>query len=247
MRITGTLRSDCGEEVECPRVLDTDDPAYALVQGDVVTDPKVLEQARLPAHEGLLRVPRSLVDGSRRVMPSIEFRQWYDDHLTRDMLRLETLPYYDPDRLSFAEWQRGDLQPNWERKQLWLDRVRTDHRAGITRRRVRIVRGPLTEYERYECQWGYIPLVAHGEDIRILDLTDTPFPLAAIGDFSVFDDEHAIRMHYDAGGAFVGASVVEHDVEFLVAVRDLLWHLSEPFTSWWARHPEHHRAGAYPG
>jgi hypothetical protein len=112
---------------------------------------------------------------------------------------------------------------------------------------VRIVRGPLTEYERYECQWGYIPLAEHGENIRILDLTDTPFPLAAIGDFSVFDDVHAIRMHYDSDGRPLGASVVERDVEFFVAVRDMVWQLSEPFAAWWARHPEHHREGAYPG
>lgn len=180
------------------------------------------------------------------MMPEGEFRDWYDEHLTSDMLRLETLPYYDPDRISFAEWQRGDREPGWERKKPWLNKVRADREAGIIRRRVRIVRGPLTEYERYECQWGYVPLAEHGEEIRILDLTDTPFPLAGIGDFSVFDGEHAIRMHYDGGGVFLGASVVERDVEFFVAVRDMLWQLAEPFPSWWARHPEHHRKDAYP-
>jgi hypothetical protein len=246
MRITGTLRGECDDGKSCPRVLDTDDPTQVLVQGDRVTDAGVREQIRLPDHEDVVRVPRALVDGTPRIMPRDEFGEWYDEHLTRDMLRLETLPYYDPDRLSFAEWQRGDREPGWDRKRPWLQRVRADADAGITRRRVRIVRGPLTEYERYECQWGYVPLVEHGEDIRILDLTDTPFPLAAVGDFSVFDDVHAIRMHYDDAGVFLGASVVERDVEFFAAVRDLLWRLAEPFGAWWARHPEHHRVGAYP-
>lgn len=181
-----------------------------------------------------------------RIMSRDEFGDWYDAHLTQDMLRLETLPYYDPDRMSFAEWQRGDTAPDWVRKQPWLNRVQADHKTGITRRRVRIVRGPLTEYERYECQWGYIPLIEHGEDVRILDLTDTPFSLVPIGDFSVFDGTHAIRMHYDADGVFLGASVVERDVAFFVAVRDMLWQLAVPFGAWWARHPEHHRADAYP-
>lgn len=104
----------------------------------------------------------------------------------------------------------------------------------------------VTDYERYECQWGYIPLAENGEEIRILDLTDAPFPLAEIGDFSVFDGEHAVRMYYDAGGVFVGASTVERDVPFLLALCDLLWQAGDPFEAWWARHPEHHRTGAYP-
>jgi hypothetical protein len=246
MRIVGKLRGECGDGKTCPCVHDTDCPDDVLVQGTRVTDPAVLAQVTLPAHEGLLRVPRTMfVD---RFMGPEEFSTWYDAHLTRDMLRLETLAYYDPDARGFAGWQRGEPQPDWDVKRPWLNQVRSDSDAGITRRRVRVVRGPLTEYERYECQWGYIPLVEHGEDIRILDLTETPFPLAPVGDFSVFDDVHVIRMDYDPAGVFRGAWVVgERDAPFYTALRDLLWHVAEPFPAWWARHPEHHRAGAYPG
>jgi hypothetical protein len=246
MRITGTLRGECGDGKTCPRVLDTDSPEYVLVQGDRVDDPAVLERAGLPVHEELVRVPRTLL-ADRFISPE-EFSDWYDEHLTRDMLRVETLGYYDPDAPGFAAWQRGDRQPDWAAKQPWLDQVRRDSDAGMTRRRVRVVRGPLTEYERYECQWGYIPLVEHGEDIRVLDLGDSPFPLADVGDFSVFDDVHVVRMDYDPAGVFRGAwAAAEQDVPFYAALRDLLWHVAEPFAAWWARHPEHHREGAYPG
>lgn len=124
--------------------------------------------------------------------------------------------------------------------------MRADRDNGIVRRRVRIVRGPLTEYVRYECQWGYHSLAAHGEEIRILDLTDTPFALAETGDFSVFDAEHAIRMHYDPEGVFLGASTVRDAAWAVRAICDLLWHVAVPFATWWARHPEHRRAGSYP-
>ena len=108
-----------------------------------------------------------------------------------------------------------------------------------------MTRSPTTSAT--SARWGYIPLVEHGEDIRIIDLTDTPFALASIGDFSVFDDIHVIRMDYDPEGVFRGAWVVaERDVPFYTALRDLLWHVAEPFPAWWARHPEHHREGAYP-
>lgn len=248
MRITGVLRGECDDGKVCPRVLDTEDPEQVLVQGDRVTDLAVLEQANLPPHEALVRVPRTLITGARgsRLMPRDEFSRWYDEHLTRDMLRLETLDYYHPDAPGFARWQRREHEPDWPAKRPWLDRVRADHEAGITRRRVRIVRGPLTEYVRFECQWGYVPLGEHGEDIRILDLTETGADLAEIGDFSVFDHTHVIFMHYDADGAFLGATVVEQNPEYFVALRDLLWHLAAPFPAWWARHPEHHRKDAYP-
>ncbi len=91
------------------------------------------------------------------------------------------------------------------------------------------------------------PGVRDGEDIRILDLTETGVELAEIGDFSVFDDLRVLRMHYGEGGEILGAEVVTENPEFFVALRDLLWHLAEPFPGWWARHPEYHRADAYPG
>ncbi|MGI5125886.1 DUF6879 family protein [Pseudonocardia sp. CA-107938] len=246
MRITGVLRSDCDERPDCHRVIDTDDPDHVLAQGDRVTDQDLLEKLHIPPHETVVKIQRRFVDGTPRVMPRDEWHAWYYAHLTQDHFRLETLPYYDPDRISFAEWQRGDYESYRQRGLSWRTKVREERDAGLLRRRVRIVRGPLTDYERFECQWGYNTLTEYGEEIRILDLTVTPFPLAPIGDFGVFNGTEVVRMHYDEGGAILGASVVERDVEFFVAVRDMLWHLAEPFPAWWAAHPEHHRKGTYP-
>jgi len=38
----------------------------------------------------------------------------------------------------------------------WLDTVATARAAGKTMRRVRVVRRPLTDYIRYEFEWGFV-------------------------------------------------------------------------------------------
>lgn len=208
-------------------------------------DARLLAEVAPPSHETVIRVPRRLVAAPEVMAPDV-FGRWYDEHLGQDMLRVETLDYYDPDAADFARWTRGEREPDWTARRPWLLRVQADAAAGITRRRVRIVRGPLSDYVRYECQWGYLPLVDHGEEVRILDLTEQPLTLAEVPDFGVFDHRHVVRMRYAASGRFVGASEVTDDAVAFVALRDLLWQWAEPFPIWWARHPEHHRSDAYP-
>lgn len=96
MKVVGVRHSECEDGKTCPQVLEIDQVDHVLVQGDRV-DPAVID-AVVPKHEALVRVPRRLVDGTPRMMAPEEFGNWYDAHLTRSMQRLETLPYYDPDR-----------------------------------------------------------------------------------------------------------------------------------------------------
>ncbi len=37
-----------------------------------------------------------------------------------------------------------------------------------------MLRTPLSDYLRYECEWGYTYNVTAGEDVRILDLATAP-------------------------------------------------------------------------
>ncbi len=55
--------SNCNDKNVCPRVIDDGDPESYLVQGPRVDDPEVRAQLGVPAHEGLQRMPRSLLDG----------------------------------------------------------------------------------------------------------------------------------------------------------------------------------------
>jgi hypothetical protein len=166
---------------------------------------------------------------------------------TRTAFRLETLDAYDvgDDGGDAARYLAGEPEPDPERKGAWLARLRAERAAGKARQRVHILRSPLSGYLRYECEWGYLPNVAAGEDVRILDLAERSLPPAAdIGhDFWLLDDQVAVRMHYDQNGMFQGAEVLpDAGLPRYRAARDAALEAAEPFTSYWRRHPQYHRA-----
>ena len=134
---------------------------------------------------------------------------------------------------------RGAQGPDLVRKQPWLDRLAADHRAGIVNHRVHLLRSPLTDYLRYECEWGYAPNVAAGEDVRILDLSEREAAEGLVDhDFWLVDDRHVIRMHYDQHGRFLGGEPVDTLLARYQRARDAAVAAAEPFGAWWARHPE---------
>lgn len=177
---------------------------------------------------------------------------WMDRHATRSAFRLETLQAYEvaSDGSDFRRYLDGE--PTWtpDRKQPWLKQLTAERACGFYRHRVRVVTHPVTDYTRYECEWGYVPNVAAGEDVRILDVGDRGWP--STGEFGttdwwlVADDSGTVRaavMHYTDDGRFTGAVDITARTLLmgLVDKRRDLWEAAEPFTSWWARHPELHR------
>jgi len=172
---------------------------------------------------------------------------YFATYHTRDAFRWEGLAYYDVDSddNDYVRYLRGEPEPDAAGKSEWLDQLRSDSAAGRSWRRVHILRTPLSDYLRYECEWGYVQNVAAGEDVRIVDLTEQslpdPFP---DHDFWLLDGQHVVRMHYDSRGRFVGASVpAVDDVALYRQARDAAWAVARPFTAWWQSHPEFHRAG----
>lgn len=164
---------------------------------------------------------------------------------TRSLFRLETLPTYDvpTDRGDFPRYLAGETGPDMERKGRWLDFLREQRAQGVYRHRVRVLRTPLSDYDRYACDWGYAYNVPAGDDTRILDLSERPLPAAVVDhDFWLVDHERAVRMHYDDAGRFLGATVVEPvELGRYQAARDAAWQAAKPFDGWWAQHPEYHR------
>lgn len=167
---------------------------------------------------------------------------------THDLFRLETLPYYDAasDDQDYHRYLAGEDAPNAAAKQPWLDRLRADTAAGRRWRRLHLVQSPLSDYLRYECEWGYTFNVANGEDVRILGLdADAEQQRAAhLGDFFVIDYRHVILSRYSDDGRFLGAELLpdgSEDAKARRLVADALWAIAEPFTDWWAAHPEFHR------
>jgi hypothetical protein len=169
------------------------------------------------------------------------------DRAEDDLFRLETWDFYNvaSDRVEFERYLNGAPGPTPEREGpllAWL----AGHRArGLRRRRVHVLRSPIGDYLRYECEWGYAPSVKAGEEIRILDLARTPCPAALIlEDFWLVDDRDVVVMHYDPEGRFQGASALPPAaLSGCRAARDAAWEAAEPFESWWASHPEYHRDG----
>jgi hypothetical protein len=177
------------------------------------------------------------------VLTAAQLGEYIDARLTHSAFRLELLNQYDVDADGgdFQRFLHGDPAPTRERKQPWLDRLRREAQAGIHNHRVHVLRTPLTDYLRYECEWGYLPNAEAGEDIRILDLTDQARPPGLVDhDFWLVDDQHAIRMHYTADGQFLGATPADDPIPYQRA-RDAAVAASEPFTDWWARHSEEWR------
>lgn len=179
------------------------------------------------------------------MLNAAELGRYIDERLTQSAFRLELLHAYEveADGEDFARFLRGEPDPTPERKQPWLDRLRRERDAGVLNQRVHVLSTPLTDYLRYECEWGYEPNVTAGEDIRIIDLAEHTAPHGIVDhDFWLIDDRHAIRMHYDDSGHFLGAEpVAEDQLPRYRQARQAAIAASEPFTTWWARHPEEHR------
>jgi hypothetical protein len=177
-----------------------------------------------------------------------ELGELIDEQHTFDLLRVQTLDRYDvaSDGDDFRRYLAGEAEPTASRKQPWLDHLRAIVGSGRAWRNVHVLPTPLSDYLRYACEWGYAYNVQAGQDVRIVEpaAADLMHELVAVGDFWVIDQKMVVRMRYNAGGRFVGADPVsdeDHGASFR-AVAGLLWRQAEPFTSWWAEHPQYHRS-----
>jgi hypothetical protein len=181
-------------------------------------------------------------------MDAAALRAYIREHFRRTAFRLETLQQYEvaSDGSDFARYLAGEPTPTAERKQPWLERLRSERERGLQRSRVRLVTHPVTDYTRFECEWGYAPNVEVGEEVLILDAGEAAVSdpdverLEQCGDFWLIDDARVVRMHYGSDGHFLGADCAE-DVAPYRDVARLAVQLAEPFLIWWVRHEEYHR------
>jgi hypothetical protein len=171
---------------------------------------------------------------------------YFDAHFTRTAFRLEALDAYDveTDGEDFARYLSGEGEPNADYKSGWLKQLRDDTAAGKQWSRVHVLATPLNGYLRYECEWGYAYNISAGEQVGIIDFSEQELPGDVILDeFWLFDDEHLLLMHYDEAGHFVGGEPLPaDDLPRYRAAMKAATDVAVPFTDWWARHPEEHRA-----
>lgn len=175
-----------------------------------------------------------------------ELGKYIDANFSKTLFRLETLDVYSSasDGEDFRRYLQGEPGPDMARKQPWLDHLKREVSEGKLTRRVHVVRSPLSDYVRYECEWGYAYNGGEwGEDIRILDLTEAPEPEPILWqDFWLIDDEKVVLMHYDADGALQKNEVIaSEEVPRYCKVRDAVWDTATPFPDYWATHPQYWR------
>lgn len=164
----------CPNVVDCPKVYEPIDDGRLPVRGDKLDPALRSKLGPLPDHEDVVLVPPTVLSDVREVLNLDQLLAFVNHHHTRDLFRLEVLPFYDAasDDDDFHRYLRGEPAPTAEVKQAWLDRLRADTDAGRIWRRIHAVAEPLTDYIRYEAEWGYCYSSAAGECIRIANLTE---------------------------------------------------------------------------
>jgi hypothetical protein len=156
--------------------------------------------------------------------------------------RLETLPAYliEGEAESLALWRAGEPEPAWRKDREWLALVRHNIGAGKSMQRVRVVRRPLSDYVRFELDWGYPANVKAGEDIRILELgpaDELPYvPEPDRGyDFWCFDGLTVVRLEYDGAGRFIQPVDVSDHASWFIACQKYVIRRAMPFSDYRAR------------
>jgi hypothetical protein len=170
----------------------------------------------------------------------------YFDGIKREAFRLEALPAYavEVESAGLSAYLAGEPFQKSEAGQAFNDYIRAQVEAGVTWHRVRVVRGPLTDYERWECEWGYTVSEEFGHRTFILDLSETPNPPKLPDyDWWMLDERAVLRFHYDASGAFLGADPLEDAGQLAEhrRYRDAALAAAVPFPDYWAAHPQYWR------
>ncbi|SFT84777.1 hypothetical protein SAMN04487904_110134 [Actinopolyspora lacussalsi subsp. righensis] len=164
-----------------------------------------------------------------------QFGQYLTDY-KRTAWRFETQPAYampnEQDNLN--RWRAGEPKPEGHNA-TWHETVRKAVNAEKTIGRVRTVRQPLTEYQRFQLDWAIPGNIEAGEDIRILDLTDLELSLPS-QDFWVFDDETVVDLNFRPDGTLINVDKLEDpDLDQYLKWRDTALAHAVSLTDWNAR------------
>lgn len=174
-----------------------------------------------------------------------ELGEYIDTHFSSTLFRLETLRQYlvDADGEDYRRYVDGLPGPTMSRKGPWLDTLRRERERGLYSSRVHVWQSPLSDYLRYECEWGYAYNAEAGEDIRVLDTSEQHKPAEVFDeDFWIINDEILVRMHYEDDGRFLGATVANRGLlPRYRAARDAAWSQAVPFADYWHAHPQYWR------
>lgn len=178
---------------------------------------------------------------------SRSFRSLADDEFNRlfrdfrfTAYRLETLQRYDVDyeQDEFNRFLAGEQRGEFPGIVAWCDNLRAAVAAGKHMHRVHVVVEPLSDYVRFECDWGYEHTAAAGEDVRLIPVTEGEWPEGLPHyDYWLFDSSRLVAMYYDQDGAFLSGEMITDPARIVEANywRDLAIHASIPYREYASR------------
>lgn len=194
----------CEDGDSCPRVFETTG-GDIIVQG--YDDVPAVPLAQPPAGERQVRIPREsflqLVDEMTRQEP---LRQGaVTAGVQRSLFRLEVLQEYrvEAEAERFQAFCEGRSLPA-RKSSAWYDQIRESVAAGMSWKRVHVVRRPLTDYIKFELL-SYRSSAALGYETLIADAEGQPQFDELRQDFYLLDDEVAVLMNYDDVGHYLGS------------------------------------------
>jgi len=123
--------------------------------------------------------------------------------------RVEALPTYivPEEEEALAAFRRGDPLPPPPSPGMieWGGIVKRVVASGARMERVHVLPPKLTDYLRFEIEWGYATGTSAGEDIRLLP-ADAAAELGGrvTYEFWLFDDQTLVPVLYDDDGRFLG-------------------------------------------
>jgi hypothetical protein len=168
------------------------------------------------------------------------------DKARTEWFRLEALHSYtvDVEQPRLRAYLAGEPYESVPEPAAWYEEIRRRTDEGVAYRKVRVVCGPLGEYERWELEWGYTGSERHGQRTFIIDLAETRHPpqLPAY-DWWMLDERVVLRFHYDDDGTFLGAVPIEDPGEVAEHVRhrDAALAVATRFPEYWKAHPQYWR------
>ncbi|MFC5720007.1 DUF6879 family protein [Streptomyces gamaensis] len=153
---------------------------------------------------------------------------------TKEAWRLETLPQYlvPQEAEEFSRFLSGQPVAIPEGDDEWFELIRKHQETGGSIGRVHIVTRPLSDYLRFEFAQYYAPQFEAGEDIRILDVTDRPNPLAGVQDFWMFDRSTVVLMNYESDGTQINRELFEGDPAPFVEFQRIALAEAVPFSEY---------------
>ncbi|GAA4993814.1 hypothetical protein GCM10023205_78150 [Yinghuangia aomiensis] len=144
--------------------------------------------------------------------------------------RLETLPAYvmPQEAEDLRAFRAGAVVDPHAYSNDYTEDLKRVRREGKVKGRVHIVTRPLSEYLRFEFMY-YLPHAWAGEDIRIMDVTGRPNPLAGVQDFWMFDRKEVVLMNYRTDGTQINREVFEGDVSPFIEYQRIALAEAVPF------------------